>query len=162
MSSALTRYTVDLQHLQTVCAFNYAQFRRLLPSLERGSYRFIWAQNEASQAVLAVKVLAQSVYTDTVRVTQILPLGVNQQRWGASIEMELRLYHDAAMAEVLSFQSSRRIYAKNRYPNPAMHARDEKTQINEFLGECLSQCLQEGYADWPLPVGLTGGIRSAV
>ena len=58
----------------------------------------------------------------------------------------------AELAEVLRFQTARRIPARNRYPNAAMHARDEKTQVNEFLAESLAHCLREGFR----PVALEG------
>ena len=40
LALAPLRYTVDLQHLQTLCALNYGRLRRLLPGLERDHYRF--------------------------------------------------------------------------------------------------------------------------
>ncbi|MFZ5560809.1 MAG: DUF1249 domain-containing protein [Pseudomonadota bacterium] len=153
------RYTVDLQHLQVVCALNYGRLRRLLPDLSaQDRYRFFWEQPGVEPAELDIEVLARSVYTDTLllgQTTARLP-------WCPRLDMEVRIYHDAELAEVLRFQSLRRIPARNRYPNPAMQARDEKTQVNEFLAECLDHCLREGYADWQLPVGLSGAASSAM
>jgi uncharacterized protein YqiB (DUF1249 family) len=169
--SRSTRYTVDLQHLQTVCALNYGRFRRLLPELaspparlsgssQRSSqqtsqklsqdyYRFHWDQADQAPALLEIDVLERSPYTDTL----ILRQTTTRLPWCPQLDMEVRVYHDAELAEVLRFQAARRIPARNRYPNLAMHARDEKTQVNEFLAECLDHCLREGYADWVLPVG---------
>lgn len=152
-----TRYTVDLQHLQTVCALNYGRLRRLLPGLEQDFYRFHWAQPGPEAAMLEVEVLERSAYTDTL----ILRQTTIRLPWCPRLDMEVRVYHDAELAEVLRFQAARRIPARNRYPNAAMHARDEKTQVNEFLAECLEHCLREGYADW-LSVGWNRGVRSAV
>lgn len=150
------RYTVDLQHLQTVCALNYGRLRRLLADPAQQSYRFHWPQPGAVPAQMEVLVLERSVYTDTLQISQsVLPTD-ERQHWWPRLDMEVRIYHDVALAEVLRFQSARRIPARNRYPNPAMQARDEKTQVNEFLAECLEHCLREGYADWQLPAGLGG------
>lgn len=152
---ASLRYTVDLQHLQAVCALNYGRLRRLLP--EPGAqdcYRFHWDQPGPEPALLDVRVLERSVYTDTLE----LHLSTMRLPWCPHLDMEVRIYHDVELAEVLRFQRTRRIPARNRYPNPSMQGRDEKTQVNEFLAECLDHCLREGYADWTLPVGRPGGL----
>lgn len=152
------RYTVDLQHLQTICALNYGRLRRLLPELAHEEYRFHWEQPGPEAALMEIEVLERSVYTDTLLLRQT----TTRLPWCPRLDMEVRIYHDAEMAEVLRFQAARRIPARNRYPNAAMHARDEKTQVNEFLAECLDHCLREGYADWQLPVGLQGPASSTV
>lgn len=144
------RYTVDLMHLQSVCERNFWRLKKLLPEMRAcSSFRFHWRQPGAGfePAELQVEVLERSPYTDTLKVSLL----TGRLPWCPRLDMQVRLYHDAAMAEVLSFQSSRRILARNRYPNPAMHARDEKTQVNEFLAECLEHCLREGYIQWDLP-----------
>ncbi len=159
MASALAplRYTVDLQHLQTVCALNYGRLRRLLPGLEHDHYRFHWDQPGIEHAVMEIEVLERSAYTDTLLIHQT----TTRLPWCPRLDMEVRIYHDAELAEVLRFQAARRIPARNRYPNPAMHARDEKMQVNEFLVECLDHCLREGYVD-VLPVGWQVGEGSGV
>lgn len=149
---APTRYTVDLQHLQTVCALNYGRLRRLLPDPAHRHYRFHWAQPGDTPALMALEVLERSVYTDTLLIRQT----TSRLPWCPRLDMEVRIYHDVELAEVLRFQSARRIPARNRYPNPAMHARDEKTQVNEFLAECLDHCLREGYVE-TLPGGWSDG-----
>ena len=151
------RYTVNLQRLQTVCALNYGRLRRLLPGLEHEHYRFHWDQPGAEQALMEVEVLERATYTDTLLIHQT----TTRLPWCPRLDMEVRIYHDAELAEVLRFQASRRIPARNRYPNPAMHAPDEKTQVNEFLAECLDHCWREGYSD-VLPVGWLAGESSGV
>jgi uncharacterized protein YqiB (DUF1249 family) len=54
------------------------------------------------------------------------------------------VYHDARMAEVVTFAHLRRVFPHYDYPNPAMHQPDEKAQWNRFLGEWLSHCLRHG------------------
>lgn len=139
--TAPTRYTVDLQHLQAVCALNYGRLTRLLAGMAQDSCRVCWDQPGGSPAVLEVHVQERSPYTDTL----LLSLTTARLPWCPRLDMEVRLYHDAELAEVLRFQAARRIPARNRYPNAAMHARDEKTQVNEFLAESLAHCLREGF-----------------
>ena len=105
--------------------------------------------------MLEVRVEERSVYTDTLT----LHLHTMRLPWCPRLDMEVRIYHDVELAEVLRFQRSRRIPARNRYPNPSMQGKDEKTQVNEFLAECLQHCLREGYADWLLPVGRPDGLN---
>jgi uncharacterized protein YqiB (DUF1249 family) len=152
------RYTVDLQHLQAVCALNYGRLRRLLPGLSQDHYRFYWEQAEHEPALMDIEVLERSPYTDTLLLRQT----TTRLPWCPSLDMEVRIYHDAELAEVLRFQAARRIPARNRYPNAAMHSPDEKTQVNEFLAECLGHCLREGYADWLLPVGQLRPVSSTM
>lgn len=143
------RYTVDLMHLQSICERNYWRLKKLLPEIERRDHAsFHWPQpGTAEHAVLRVDVQERSAYTDTVMVS----LTTNRLAWCPRLVMQVRLYHDAGLAEIIAFQEARHILARNRYPNPAMHARDEKTQVNEFLAECLEYCLREGYVSWTLP-----------
>ncbi len=58
--------------------------------------------------------------------------------------MEIRLYHDARMAEVISSQDIHQVKPRYDYPNKHMHQQDEKQQINQFLNEWLHLCLEHG------------------
>ncbi len=79
-------------------------------------------------------------YTTTLRISQehCLP-------WLPVPSMEVRVYHDARMAEVVGAQNARRFRSIYAYPNAAMHQPDEKAQLNLFLGEWLSHCLACGH-----------------
>lgn len=61
--------------------------------------------------------------------------------WIPDLSMTIRSYHDAQVAEVLSFQNHRRFEPKYSYPNDNMFHRDEKQQINVFLSEWLNHCV---------------------
>ena len=58
--------------------------------------------------------------------------------------LTVRMYHDAKVAEVLAWEGHRRLRPRYEYPNRSMYQSDEKLQINQFLGECLSLCLNKG------------------
>lgn len=60
------------------------------------------------------------------------------------ISIQVRLYHDAKVAEVIDFQQKRRFQSRYPYPNPGMHQRNEKQQINLFLAEWLDHCIRHG------------------
>jgi uncharacterized protein YqiB (DUF1249 family) len=135
---ALTDYRINLADQQAECALNYARLLRLLPQLlAEDSWLLILPAAEQ----MAFTVIERGPYTTTLRMVH------QQERSWARSESDcvVRVYHDAQMAEVVAFQGQWRIQPCNDYPNPAMHQIDEKAQLNNFLGEWLSHCLQHGY-----------------
>ncbi|MDH3325657.1 MAG: DUF1249 domain-containing protein [Gammaproteobacteria bacterium] len=54
--------------------------------------------------------------------------------------IQVRVYHDAQVAEVLAVQGKRRIKPHYEYPNKSMFLPDEKQQGNKMLFEMLSFC----------------------
>jgi uncharacterized protein YqiB (DUF1249 family) len=140
------RYRVDLVELQAACEANYARLMQLLPAMREGSdtfrqaRRIAMSQGEQLLGVLALEVLETCPYTSTLSVSQEHSLP-----WLPVPQMEVRVYHDARMAEVIGAQSARRFRGNYPYPNEAMHQPDEKTQLNLFLGEWLSHCLACGH-----------------
>jgi hypothetical protein len=64
------------------------------------------------------------------------------QPWLPGMHMKIRNYYDAGVTEVLAFQTKHRLNARYSYPNPHMFQRNEKWQINQFLGEWLDHCLR--------------------
>ncbi|MEK1941616.1 MAG: DUF1249 domain-containing protein, partial [Pseudomonas sp.] len=107
---------------------------------ERGSRRVALSQGERLLGVLALDVLEACPYTTTLKVRQEHSLP-----WLPVPQLEVRVYHDARMAEVVSAENARRFRSIYPYPNAAMHQPDEKTQLNLFLGEWLSHCLACGH-----------------
>ena len=67
-----------------------------------------------------------------------------EQTWGGTPTIQIRVYHDAKSAEVAEIQNQNRFYGVYEYPNDRMRQRDEKAQINRFLGEFLTLCLEHG------------------
>ncbi len=141
------RYRVDLVELQTACEANYARLMRLLPHMRQHSQsrRVALSQGEHLLGVLALDVLESCPYTTTLCVRQEHSLP-----WLPVPQLEVRVYHDARMAEVVGAENERRLHIRYPYPNAAMHQPDEKSQLNLFLGEWLSHCLACGHE--PLPV----------
>jgi len=136
------RYRVDLSGLQAVCESNYARLMRLLPGMRDGAEerRIALSQGDRLVGVLALEVVESCPYTSTLRVRQDYTLP-----WMPSPQLEVRVYHDARMAEVTGAENARRFRSVYPYPNAAMHQPDEKSQLNLFLGEWLSHCLACGH-----------------
>ena len=94
---------------------------------------------------IRIDVVERCRYTTVLHVCQ-----QGGEGWLVAPRFDLRMYHDARMVEVISFQS-RRVEARYEYPNNAMYAPDEKAQQNVFLAEWLEHCLEQGQAMLDLP-----------
>ena len=79
-------------------------------------------------------------YTSTLEIVQLTRVSP----WVSPPGIMIRLYHDAVTAEAVAYQGHKAFLAKYATPNSRIYHRDEKRQINEFLGEWLSLCLQDG------------------
>ncbi|WP_273823143.1 MULTISPECIES: DUF1249 domain-containing protein [Pseudomonas] len=136
------RYRVDLIGLQAACEANYARLMRLLPEMraQQRARRIAVTQGDQMLGVLALEVLQDCPYTTTLLVRQEHSLP-----WLPVPQLQVQVYHDARMAEVISAEHARRFRSIYPYPNAAMHQPDEKAQLNIFLGEWLSHCLACGH-----------------
>jgi len=137
------RYRVDLIELQAACEANYARLMQLIPSMREAvgaQRRVALSQGELHLGVLALHVLETCPYTSTLQVRQEHSLP-----WLPVPHLEVRVYHEARMAEVVGAAHARRLRPSYPYPNAAMHQPDEKNQLNLFLGEWLSHCMATGH-----------------
>ena len=114
---------------------NFQRLMLLMPGLRAFSEQ---CHSVRRQEGLHVDVLERHKYTTVIKLTQNLPLNFLSTAVSAMI---VRVYHDAEVAEVLSYQRQYRFKAKYDYPNPAMCQVREKQRVNEFLGEWLDFCL---------------------
>lgn len=147
MNALRERYRVDLVELQSACEANYARLMRLLPNMRSGhqARRVALSQGEHLLGVLNLEVQESCPYTTTLCVRQEHSLP-----WLPVPQLEVRVYHDARMAEVIGAENARRLNIRYPYPNAAMHQPDEKSQLNLFLGEWLSHCLACGHEPQPV------------
>lgn len=132
------RYTPNLVQMAAVCEANYIRLLKLLPS-EQKSRSFALSAGEAPVTV-CINITEEHPYTTMLNVQQ---QGI-QSQWLQPQSMQVRMYHDANMAEVLGYQQHSRIEGRYAYPNSLMHQPDEKLQINLFLAQWLGHCLKHG------------------
>ncbi|HCC61557.1 MAG TPA: DUF1249 domain-containing protein [Pseudomonas sp.] len=136
------RYRVDLLEIQAACEANYLRLMRLLPEMRNrpDTRRIAMSQGDRLLGVLVLTVTESCPYTTTVQISQqdCLP-------WLPVPQMDVRVYHDARMAEVIGAENARRFRGIYSYPNAQMHQPDEKNQLNLFLGEWLGHCLACGH-----------------
>ncbi|MGY5744001.1 DUF1249 domain-containing protein [Vibrio cincinnatiensis] len=102
---------------------------------------------QAAHLTYQLQVLEVTKYTTLVEICQsddisIFPLPT----------MSVRLYHDARVAEVCASEQLGRVDARYDYPNDKMVQKDEKAQVNRFLGDWLTFCLKRGISRTPMNI----------
>ena len=131
-------YKTNLVDLHSLCEANYARLIQLFPAYEtQNSLDF-----SVGLAKIQIEVAERCRYTTILRVLQ----QGSDTRWLGHLKIELRVYHDARMAEVGMFQSHRRIAGRYQYPNGHMYQQDEKYQQNRFMADWLEHCIHSGLA----------------
>lgn len=163
-----SRYRIDLVRQMADCDANFIRLLKLMPELESFRHASIVAAQDVEPAEKAsqqgdnpryarefvihspageeirirIGVLEVFRYTSTLAVTQITRVS----QWIDPPVILVRVYHDAATAEAIAYQGHKAFLARYAIPNSRMYHQDEKRQINEFLGEWLSLCLQAGHS----------------
>ena len=163
-----SRYRIDLVRQMADCDANFIRLLKLMPELESFRDASFGAEQEArpsedanqpedgchyarefvihspgwDEVRIRIGVLEVFRYTSTLAVTQLTRVS----QWIDPPIILVRVYHDAATAEAIAYQGHKAFLARYAIPNPTMYHQDEKRQINEFLGEWLSLCLQAGHS----------------
>lgn len=118
----------------------------LVPELIRGTL----LSHGADGMTLQLSILEHSKYTTTVALTHHLRMDApHHLRLNSTMIvdpfMKIRVYHDAKVAEVLSYQchSQFQIF----HPDATLNVQNlrEKCRINRFLSEWLDYCIARGY-----------------
>lgn len=130
------KYVPSLANLQAVCAANYGRLQRLLPQVDEQNMAYCFAVG--SNLSYAIVIQQCEPYTTTLEMRQVS----NGLADYLQPVMQIRLYHDARLAEVLGFQHMGKFRPSYQYPNQLMHQKNEKELVNHFLGEWLGFCLR--------------------
>ena len=132
------RYTVDLAGIMRLYETNYAKLLPLLPKTDRVGDECVY---KVADIEYQLRIIESTRYTTVIKLWQrsdgelpeyLLP------------RLTVRLYHDARVAEVCTAQQISRLKPRYDYPNLRMHQKDEKHQVNRFLGDWLAYCLKSG------------------
>lgn len=103
----------------------------------------------SQQLVYQIKIIECAKYTNLIEMRQLsasLPAVLQPL-------LQIRVYHDAKLAEVVKNKNIGRIQPSYDYPNKRMLQKDEKTQNNVFLNDWLKFSLKHGMAV-PLPLNI--------
>lgn len=115
---------------------NYAKLVRLLPKQQQPQARCSY---DIQGQVFDLVILEVTTYTTLVTIEMAGRVSDYLRP-----QMQVRLYHDARVAEVCASQQIARIKARYDYPNRKMHQVNEKQQINTFLSDWLFYCTTRG------------------
>ena len=126
------------KNLTAVHEANYVKIMRVLPYLRNLELDAQLNANTLSHKV-EVRILEVTRYTSSFSFAITYK---TRHVWLPQLHMAIRCYHDARVAEVVNFQHHKHFHSRYAYPNPNMYQRNEKQQINFFLGEWLEYCLK--------------------
>ncbi|TVZ37499.1 hypothetical protein P886_1840 [Alteromonadaceae bacterium 2753L.S.0a.02] len=130
--------SVDIRAHHAQCELNFYRLINLMPDWQDGRDEWAFSLGDGIHYQVRLQVVDSARYTTTVEVVQHLQ-GIKPPR------LVVRLYHDANMAEIISWDRHRNWQAQYDYPNPQMYAPDEKMELNRFLGDWLEFCHSQGY-----------------
>ena len=143
--STRRHYVPDLSAFMSLCDANYAKMMQLLPEFEHQNTRsFGLSRSKHVLGEIHIQITERCKYTTTLNIKQNTQSNIDNH-YLQPTQMEVRIYHDAKMAEVLSYQGRQGLKASYTYPNSAMLQKDEKALCNEFLADWLSYCLKFGH-----------------
>lgn len=137
----MKRYIPDIAKHGALCEANFVRLQRLLQDFSQTSYAFSWLDRHQNRIDVDITISERFKYTITLQLVKTLhtvPEPMN------SVELTVRLYSDARMAEVVTLSQGQQLAGVYRYPNDQMYQIDEKEQANHYLGEWLSHLLAHG------------------
>ena len=131
------KYVPKLANMHQVCEVNYGRLLRLLPDCDTEDLQYQFQVNTSLSYI--IKIIECSRYTSTLEMSQKSQMAYDFLR----PVVQVRLYHDARMAEVISAQNIGSLQPSYQYPNTKMYQKNEKEMVNLFLAEWLQFCLTQ-------------------
>ena len=131
------KYVPKLANMHQVCEVNYGRLLKLLPDCDTEDLQYQFKVN--ASLLYTIKIIECSRYTSTLKMSQKNQIGFEFLR----PVVQVRLYHDAKMAEVISAQNIGSLKPSYQYPNTKMYQKNEKEMVNLFLAEWLQFCLTQ-------------------
>ena len=142
------RHPIDLSARMAVCDANYIRLLKLLPALPASSHRAFALPAVGTGAAAGHQQLVLLEVVESFRYTSTVSIGLINEGpahdYYRPPAMLIRLYHDAATAEVVSYQQQRQLRVLYPEDEAPRYYPDEKEQVNLFLAEWLVLCLEAG------------------
>ena len=137
-------YVPDLVADMAECDANYIRLRKLFPDMEVASDKeFGIRTNTHKGAKVDIKITERCPFTTMLTVDVTSESEEPFLKWP---NLDVRVYHDVRSAEVIRFERHRNFQFRYSTPNSEMFHANEKSQINKFLGELLTHCIEHGYS----------------
>ena len=141
-------YVPDLIADMAECDANYIRLRQLFPDMdEESDLKFGIRTTTREGATVVIRITARCPFTTMMTVSVTSQNGELFVKWP---NLDVRIYHDVRSAEVICFNRHRNFRFRYPTPNDNMFQPDEKSQINKFLGELLTHCIEHGYSLEPV------------
>lgn len=131
-------YQVNLARQHLLCEMNYVRMMKLVAGHASDEWVIGFSCHEQTCSV-HFQIVSRSRYTTVIDMTQD-----DRFNWLPCQKMQVCLYHDVRMAEVVSSQCQRNFKPRYDYPNALMYHPDEKEQLNRFLADWLEHYLSNG------------------
>ncbi len=117
---------------------NYQALARLVPDMDADVA--ILSSSEALPD-LHMKVLERGKYTLTIAFLHAL----DENKIVPDMYLKIRVYSDARVAEVLTYQNKTGFARIYTYPNKKVRYPIEKRRVNQFFSEWLEYCIAKDY-----------------
>ena len=101
-------------------------------------------QFELGTYPVELEVMEDTRYTVLLKISQKLS---HTESLLTDVVFTVRIYQDARLAEVISYQGRHSIQYKYPYPNEGMFVPDEKSQCNLLLYDWLNACSRLNYKE---------------
>jgi len=142
-------YVPDLIADIAECDANYIRLRKLFPDMDAESNMEFGVRTKTQEgATVVIRVTERCPYTTMLSVDVS---SENEKLFLKWPNLDVRIYHDVRSAEVIRFDRHKNFRFRYSTPNANMFHPDEKSQINRFLGELLTHCIEHGYSLEPVP-----------
>lgn len=141
-------YIPDLVADMAECDANYIRLRQLFPEMDaEDDLKFGIKTKTEEGATVRIQITERCPFTTMLFVHVTSELDRPFIKWP---NLDVRIYHDVRSAEVVRFDRHRNFRFRYPTPNANMFQPDEKSQINIFLGELLTHCIEHGYSLEPV------------
>jgi uncharacterized protein YqiB (DUF1249 family) len=126
------KYIPDLERRLSCCSKNYQKLAQIIPTHFTGEGTITLSLGQLGYLEIRLESLSEYTWALTLRHTPR-----KWPTWLTGAQMQVRLYHDAKLAEVVSFSGNDAVSEQNSSLDVNMLYPDEKQQLDDFLGEWL-------------------------
>ena len=143
INTAFRKRRTGLSDLLKLYEINYLKLKKLIPSIHSDEEKVFYLPEGTKSSQVTINVTKESKFTSRLIISQ------NNSSIAAmeSHIMEIAIYHDLKMIEVVRFNGKHQFWSRNSFPNKNMLSKDEKFQWNKYLSELLDFSKNEGLAN---------------
>ncbi|MDH5191420.1 MAG: DUF1249 domain-containing protein [Gammaproteobacteria bacterium] len=134
-----TIYKQKIHRLISLYEYNYRRLCALVPALADAEGELMLRDD--THVRFSLQITEQCKYTTMLALKHYF----DHEDHVVDMELNIRVSHDAAVAEVVSYQHHGRLEPVYEYPNAKMYHKDEKYQHNRLLADWLNLCADRQY-----------------